>query len=109
MKDRLIAAIIADRTRLFTLSISAALALSAWAAAEWFGVELNDEHKWFITTIVTLLLGWALEALGAEKNAVGAGKVQEALKEVNPSVVVDRFIGDQTIGAVKKMADENRE
>jgi hypothetical protein len=108
MKNRLIALIIADRTRVLTLLISGSLALSGLVASKMFGMQLTGDHQATITLIVTLLFGWIIEAWAAENNAKGAGQVQELLKKNDPTVKVDRFIGTETVEAVKDAVELNK-
>lgn len=101
MRDRIIQAIIADRTRVQTLLISLALASAGGIATRLLGFELTAEHNTTITLIVTLLFGWIIEAYAAEQNAKGAKKIQENLQRLDPSIQVDRFIGDRTVAAAQ--------
>lgn len=99
MRDRIIQLIIADRTRVLTLLVSLCLALAGAIATRLLGIELTAEHNTTITMVVTLVFGWAIEAWAAEQNAKGAKAVQQALKEINPDLEIDRFIGTKTIEA----------
>lgn len=101
MRDRIIQLIIADRTRVLTLLVSLCLALAGGIATRLLGFELTTEHNAMITTIVTLVFGWTIEAWASEQNAKGAAKVQEALKEIAPDLEVDRHLGDKTVAAVE--------
>jgi len=107
MKDRIIAAIIADRSRVLTILLSGVMALSSVVAIKWFGVELTAEHQTTITLIVTLVFGWLIEGYAAEKNAQGAQQVQQALQMKNPTLEADRYIGPATVAAAQDMAVEN--
>jgi hypothetical protein len=104
MKDRIIAAIISDRTRVLTLLVSSSISLSGMIAAKWFGVDLTVDQQATITLIVTLVFGWIIEGYAAEKNAQGAEKVQQALQIQNPELDADRYIGPKTIAAAQDMA-----
>jgi hypothetical protein len=111
MRDRLIQAIIADRTRVQTLLVSACIALCGSIATKLLGFELTAEHNAMITLMVTLAIGWAIEAYAGEKNAQGGERIQAVLQQVKPDLEVDRFIGDKTVAAAEDlvMAQSSKE
>ena len=107
MKDRLARLLIADRARIIPLLVGLVLALSGRIVTAVSGVQLSSEEANLITVIFTLAFGWLIDAWASEVNAKGAGQVQQILQQSDPSVVVDRFIGKDTVAATQKLTDTN--
>jgi hypothetical protein len=105
MKDSFVSLLIADRARIIPLLVGLVLALSGRIITAVSGVDLTTEEANMITVIFTLAFGWLLDAWAAEVNAKGAGKLQEVLKKTDPTVVVDRYIGKNTVAATQKLTD----
>jgi hypothetical protein len=103
MKERIIQLIIADRTRVITLAVSFALAITVNIATEVLGMHLSDDAHTQITLFFTLIFGWIIEAYASEANANGAKRVQQALHQVDDSIQVDRYIGPNTIAATESV------
>lgn len=107
MKERLARLLIADRARIIPLLVGLVLALSGRIVTAISGVELTVEEANMITVIFTLAFGWLIDAWSAEVNAKGAGQLQEVLKQSDPTIVVDRYIGPDTVAATQKLTDTN--
>ena len=104
IKEHIIAAIIADKTRALTVAVSLTLALVTTVTSKLLGSELSGEHTGLVTLVATAVYGWLIEAYGAEQNARGAGELQRQLQRIDPDINIDRYIGPKTIGTAEAIA-----
>jgi len=104
IRQHIIAAIIADKTRALTVAVSLTLALVTTITTKLLGSELSSEHAGLVTLVATAVYGWIIEAYGAEQNARGAGEVQRQLQRIDPDIHIDRYIGPKTIETAEAIA-----
>lgn len=73
------------------------------------GLNLSEETSIQLAAAVTAVVNWIISETVANIQAKRAKEVQEVINNVTtkiiPSVKEDGQIGDQTLGAVNKMAD----